>query len=382
LLARISILPSNYIRIVNKDQVVHLPDIAPIDSWWPSNSHPYIISGPCSAETEEQMLRTAALIHQQGHVHLFRAGIWKPRTRPNSFEGVGEIGLHWLAEVKKQFGFKTTVEVANANHVELALKHGVDVLWIGARTTVNPFSVQEIADVLKGTDTPVFIKNPINPDLQLWIGGIERIYAAGIRKLGAIHRGFSYYGESIYRNKPMWEIPIALMAQLPNLPVFGDPSHISGKRELLASVGQKALDLGMKGLMIESHITPDQAWSDAKQQVTPDGLSQLLNGFQVREVQSTNQAFAHHLNDLRQKIDHVDEEIIKLIGERMKISEEVGRYKKENNITILQLERYKEIIRTRTEWARKMGLTEEFIEIYLEQLHKESIRTQTRVMNQ
>jgi chorismate mutase len=255
-------------------------------------------------------------------------------------------------------------------------------LWIGARTTVNPFSVQEIADALQGTDTPVFIKNPINPDLQLWIGGIERIYSAGIRKIGAIHRGFSYHGESIYRNKPMWEIPIALMAQMPNLPLFGDPSHISGKRELLSSVGQKALDLGMKGLMIESHINPDEAWSDAKQQVTPEALSQLLNGFQLRDTQSANKDFTDRLNDLRQKIDQVDEEIIKLIGERMKISEEVGRYKKENKITILQLERYKEIIRTRTEWARKMGLTEEFIEIYLEQLHKESIRTQTRVMNQ
>jgi len=366
--------------LLNKESNIEL-NIKPLESWWPGSTLPNLISGPCSAETEQQVLETARQLAATNRVHVLRAGIWKPRTRPNSFEGVGEIGLEWLKKAKEETGLLTTTEVANAQHVELCLKHGVDILWIGARTTVNPFSVQEIADALKGVDIPVLVKNPINPDLQLWIGSIERINAAGITRLGAIHRGFSYYGESIYRNKPMWEIAIALKAQFPNLPIFCDPSHISGRRDLLLSVAQKAMDLGMNGLMLESHIDPDKAWSDAKQQITPEKLVELLEGLYVRNNNTDNIVFTHQLADLRKKIDHIDEEVIRLLGERMKIAEAVGEFKKENNVTILQLDRWKEVVKSRSAWAREMGLTEEFIEKYLEQLHKESIRTQTRVMN-
>lgn len=359
----------------------HLHTI-PVRDWLKSPFQPLLISGPCSVETEEQFVETAKLLAATGRVNLLRGGLWKPRTRPNSFEGVGAIGLEWMVRARAETGLKLTTEVATAEHVELCLKHGIDVLWIGARTTVNPFSVQEIADALKGVDIPVIVKNPVNPDLQLWIGALERICQSGITKLVAMHRGFSHFGDSIYRNKPMWEIPIALKTQYPQLSIFCDPSHICGRRDLLLQVAQKALDLGMDGLMLESHLTPDQAWSDAKQQVTPHALVDLLDQLQVRATSTDDRNFVNELHALRSRIDKVDEEIIQLIAKRMNITQELGRYKRDHNITILQVDRWKEIIDTRTMLADKLGLTREFIMHYLEQLHKESIRTQTRIMNE
>jgi chorismate mutase len=355
--------------------------IAPSTTWWPASQKPFLISGPCSVETEEQLMQTATQLAIGKKVHVMRGGIWKPRTRPDSFEGVGEVGLMWMAQAKKETGLKIATEVANAEHVELCLKYGFDMLWIGARTTVNPFSVQEIAEALRGVDIPVLVKNPVNPDLQLWIGALERIQRSGITKLAAIHRGFSHFGESIYRNKPMWEIPIALQTQFPQLSIFCDPSHICGRRDLLLPVAQKAMDLGMDGLMLESHIAPDQAWTDAKQQVTPQALFELLDQLHVRVVSTNDVGFTNELHSIRSRVDKIDEEIIQLIGQRMQVTEELGYYKKEHNITILQVERWKEIIETRTMLAEKLGISQEFIDKYLEILHKESIRTQTRAMN-
>jgi chorismate mutase len=349
--------------------------IAPIDSWWYSTEKLRLISGPCSAETEEQVFETARQLKESGRVDLLRAGIWKPRTRPGAFQGVGEIGLKWLDRVRRELKMPVTTEVANASHVELCLKYGVDVLWIGARTTVNPFSVQEIADALKGVDIPVIVKNPLNPDLQLWIGAIERLQDAGIEKIVAMHRGFSYYGKGLYRNKPMWEIPIALKSEMPHLPVFCDPSHISGNRELLFQVAQKALDL-----MLESHPNPDQALSDAKQQVTPEALISLIDQLNIRSADSFDPVLQNRLSTHRIEIDKLDEEIIQLIAQRMKIAEGIGDYKREHNMTIFQLDRYMEIMKTRTSWATDLGLSDDFIKHFLEQLHKESIRTQTKIM--
>ncbi len=360
----------------------NLNDIASLQSWWPATVSPFLISGPCSVETPEQLLTTAKQLASTGKVHVLRGGIWKPRTRPDSFEGVGEVGLEWMVQARKETGLPIITEVATAEHVELCLKHNFDMLWIGARTTVNPFSVQEIADALQGVDIPVIVKNPINADLQLWIGAMERLQRAGIKKMAALHRGFSHHGESIYRNKPMWEIPIALKTQYPQLPIFCDPSHICGGRDLLQAVAQRALDLGMDGLMLESHVTPDAAWSDAKQQITPERLSELINELHVRVESTDDVEFTNELQALRSRIDKLDEEIIQLISNRMKITEEVGRYKKIHNITILQVERWKEIMSTRAMLAEKLGLTKDFIEKYLEQIHKESIRTQTRVMKE
>ncbi|MEY3398253.1 MAG: hypothetical protein RL220_847 [Bacteroidota bacterium] len=357
-------------------------DIRPLDQWWFGEGDLRLISGPCSAESEDQLMRTATELRDSGRVHLLRAGIWKPRTRPGAFQGVGEPGLAWLSRVREELGMPVTTEVANAAHVELCLKYGVDVLWIGARTTVNPFSVQEIADALRGVDIPVMIKNPLNPDLQLWMGAVERIREAGIDKIIAIHRGFSYYGKGLYRNKPMWEMPIALKSQFPELPVFCDPSHITGKRELLFQVAQKALDLGMEGLMLESHITPDQAWSDAAQQVTPSALISLLDKLQVRTGSTGDVMLLNKLAALRADIDKIDEEIVHLIAQRMKVAEGIGEYKRDHNMTIFQLDRYNEIMATRSALAAQLGLSEEFVRIFLEQLHKESIRSQTRVMKQ
>lgn len=356
-------------------------NIQPLNTWITKDDEPLLIAGPCGAETREQVLQTAKEIAEIKSVKLFRAGIWKPRTRPNSFEGVGEEGLHWLKEVQQQYNLKTTVEVANAQHTELALKHGVDVLWIGARTTVNPFSVQEIADVLKGVDIPVFIKNPVHADIQLWIGAIERLSLAGITKLAAIHRGFHYAGKSKYRNKPFWEIPIELKTIMPELPIICDPSHISGKRELIQPVSQKALDLGMSGLMIESHINPDVALSDAQQQLTPSALKELLAQLVYRKGSSENTEFTDKLSQFRNMIDEVDDELINVLKKRMTIIEEIGHYKKEHEITIFQLERWQEILRTRSQWAEKLGIPKSFIEKICQQLHDESIRIQTDVMN-
>lgn len=324
---------------------------------------------------------TARQLKDTNKVSLFRAGIWKPRTRPNAFEGKGEEALKWLQDVKKEFGFKLTVEVANAKHTELALKYGIDVLWIGARTTVNPFSVQEIADVLRGVDIPVLVKNPIHADLQLWIGALERISHAGINKIAAIHRGFHFYGKTKYRNKPLWQIPIELRTQFPDLPIICDPSHICGSRELIASVSQKALDLGFDGLMIEAHYDPDHALSDAKQQLTPAQLLELLEKLVIRHSSCEDQQFRDKLQEFRKIIDEIDDELMNVLKKRIQIIEEIGKYKKEHNITIFQLERWQEILRTRGQWADKMGISRQHIERLCQLLHEESIRVQNAILN-
>lgn len=342
---------------------------------------PFLISGPCSVETREQFLTAARELASTGKVHALRGGIWKPRTRPNAFEGIGGKGIEWMLEAREETGLPIMTEVATAEHVELCLQHQFDMLWIGARTTVNPFSVQEIAEALKGVQIPVFVKNPVNADLSLWIGALERIYAAGIRQLSAIHRGFSYYGQSIYRNKPMWEIPIALRSAFPEIPIICDPSHICGRRDLLAAVAQRAMDLGFDGLMIESHPTPDQAWSDAAQQITAEVYGQLIHSLHIRQDYTSDLEVTNALASLRSQIDKLDEEVIGLIGERMKLAEQIGAYKKEHNMMIFQLDRWQEIVATRSQLAERMGLSKDFIDKFLEQLHKESIRAQTRIMN-
>jgi chorismate mutase len=356
-------------------------EITPFASWSPNKNEHLLIAGPCGAESEEQVLQTAEGIASNKHIKVFRAGIWKPRTRPNSFEGVGERGLQWLQQVQKKHGLLTTVEVANREHAELALKHGVDILWIGARTTVNPFSVQEIADVLKGTDVPVMIKNPVHPDLQLWIGAIERINQAGIKKIVAIHRGFHDPHKGIYRNAPLWEIPIELKTIFPNIPVICDPSHIGGKRNLLKEIAQKSLDLGMQGLMIESHINPQQALSDAQQQLTPDALHQLLSELLYRQTTSSNEKFNDKLYNLRNIIDELDEEVMLLLQKRMEIIGQIGEYKKENNVSIFQLERWREILKSRIHSGLDKKLDKDFIEKFCQLLHEESIRVQNDLMN-
>lgn len=326
-------------------------------------------------------MQTAAGIAANDQISIFRAGIWKPRTRPNSFEGVGEEGLKWLQEVKKTYGLLTTVEVANREHTELALKHGVDILWIGARTTVNPFSVQEIADVLKGVNVPVMIKNPVHPDLQLWIGAIERIQQSGIDKVIAIHRGFHDGHKGIYRNSPLWEIPIELKTIFPNIPVICDPSHIGGKRAFLKEIAQKALDLGMQGLMIETHINPDKALSDAQQQLTPEALLQLLDELSFRKTSTEDKRFNNKLQDLRNIIDELDEELLQLVKKRIEIIEQIGEYKKENNVSAFQLERWMEILRSRTQSGLDKKLNKEFVEKFCQLLHEESIRVQTELLS-
>jgi chorismate mutase len=352
-----------------------------ISTWLPTASKPVIISGPCSAETEEQMVTTARQLAATGKVHALRAGIWKPRTRPGQYEGAGEEGLKWLIQAKKETGLPVTTEVANAAHVDACLKAGVDILWVGARTTVNPFSVQEIADALKGVDVPVMVKNPVNPDLELWIGALERLNKAGITKLAAIHRGFSSFEKGPFRNAPMWDLGIELKTRIPELDMICDPSHIAGNRELIALISQKALDLDMTGLMIESHINPDAAWSDAKQQVTPAVLGKIVDGLVVRTVSSDNKTFKDTLSILREQIDQLDDEIMQKLASRMKISEKIGQYKKENNVTILQVNRWEEIIQTRISLGKAMGLSAEFTNELLKLIHHESIQIQTKVMN-
>jgi chorismate mutase len=352
-----------------------------ISTWLPTASKPIIISGPCSAETEEQMVATARQLAATGKVHALRAGIWKPRTRPGQYEGAGEEGLKWLVQAKKETGLPVTTEVANAAHVEAALKAGVDILWVGARTTVNPFSVQEVADALKGVDIPVMVKNPINPDLELWIGALERLNKAGLTKLAAIHRGFSSFEKGPFRNVPMWDLAIELKTRIPELDIICDPSHIAGNRDLIALISQKALDLDMVGLMIESHINPDAAWSDAKQQVTPAVLAKIVDGLVVRTVSSDNKVFKDTLSILREQIDQLDDEIMQKFASRMKISEKIGQYKKENNVTILQVNRWEEIIQTRIALGKAMGLSAEFTAELLKLIHEESIQIQTKVMN-
>ncbi len=346
-----------------------------------SDHSPYLISGPCSAETPEQLLSIAKSLSNNNKLDVLRAGIWKPRTRPGNFEGVGAEALKWLLETRNELSLKTTVEVANAKHVELALKYKVDILWIGARTTVNPFSVQEIADALKGVDVPVMIKNPINPDLQLWIGAFERMQQAGIKDLAAIHRGFSAYGISSYRNKPMCEIPIELKRLYNDLPIICDPSHIGGKRDLIQPISQKAMDLTFDGLMIESHNDPDNAWSDAQQQITPLALKSILNDLTIRDAQFSNSDTLLLLNEFRAKIDSLDEAIIDRISKRMNLIELIGELKKEQNIPILQVKRWTEIINTFNEFGREFDLSEKFISEFLNAIHTESIRKQTFIMN-
>jgi len=333
-------------------------NITPIEKWLPGYKKPIIISGPCSAETEKQLLSTAEELADNGKVHIFRAGIWKPRTRPNSFNGVGEKGLSWLRTVKEETGLLVTTEVANRKHVELCLKYGIDVLWIGARTSANPFSVQEIADVLKGTDIPVLVKNPVNPDLELWIGALERINEAGITKIAAVHRGFSSFEKTPFRNTPMWEIPIELKTICPTLPVICDPSHIAGSRELIPMISQKAIDLDMNGLMIESHINPKTALSDSSQQITPLQLFKIIDGLIIRESRISNKNFEDQLEQLRNVIDELDEEVIQNLSVRMDIAERIGEYKKENGVTILQIKRWDEIANKRLNMGLAMGLSE------------------------
>ncbi len=352
-----------------------------ISTWFPTTSKPVIISGPCSAETEEQMVATAKQIAATGKVHALRAGIWKPRTRPGQYEGSGQEGLKWLIQAKKETGLPVTTEVANASHVDACLKAGVDILWIGARTTVNPFSVQDIADALKGVDVPVMVKNPVNPDIELWIGALERLNKAGITKLAAIHRGFSSSEKGPFRNAPMWDMPIELKTRIPDLDIICDPSHIAGNRDLIGLICQKALDLDMVGLMVESHINPDAAWSDAKQQVTPAALGKIIDSLIVRTVSSDNKSFKDTLSILREQIDVLDDEIMQKLSARMKISDKIGQYKKENNVTILQVTRWEEIIQTRISLGKAMGLNEEFTNDLLKLIHNESIQVQTKVMN-
>ncbi|MFT3945637.1 MAG: chorismate mutase [Agriterribacter sp.] len=345
------------------------------------NKKPLIISGPCSAETEEQVIETAQRLANTGKVDMLRAGIWKPRTRPGSFEGIGTKGLPWLQQAKKLTGLPTTVEVATAKQTEDALHFDVDMLWIGARTTVNPFSVQEVADALRGADVPVLIKNPINPDLELWTGAVERVAKAGIKKIGLIHRGFSAYGNTDYRNAPMWHLAIEMKLRNPELIMINDPSHICGRRDILLEVAQKAIDLDYDGLMIESHIDPDNAWSDAKQQVTPEKLAEMLDAIVWRKEDINSKEYHAALEKLRQQINHLDDEMMQLLGQRVKLSEKIGQYKKENNITILQTSRWNEILERAFNRGEKLGLSKEFITKYLDAVHMESINHQNKIMN-
>lgn len=361
---------------------IELNNIQPLGSWIQAKSEPLLIAGPCSAETEEQLVATAHLLANTGKVTALRAGIWKPRTRPGEFEGIGSIGLQWLKRAKEETGLPTTIEVATAKHVEEALKAGVDILWVGARSTVNPFTVQEIADALKGVDVPVMVKNPVNPDLSLWIGALERINGAGITKLAAIHRGFSSHEKSAFRNEPMWDMAINLKTHAPQLPIICDPSHICGNRELLGYVAQKALDLDMQGLMIESHIDPSVAWTDAKQQVTPAALVEIIDRLTLRKPEIKGAELKDILGDLRSQIDKLDDVVFQKMAERMKIVEKIGNYKKENGITILQVNRWDEILHKRTAYAKALNLSTEFAEKLLELIHSESIRKQTEIMNQ
>lgn len=342
------------------------------------NTRPIVIAGPCSAETREQVISTAYAL--KDHVHYFRAGLWKPRTRPNSFEGVGEKGLQWLVEVQQDVGIPVMTEVADAKHVELALEKGLDAVWIGARTTVSPFAVQTIADALRGSEIPVLVKNPMHADLKLWMGAIERINNATNAEVYALHRGFSSYGLKKYRNAPMWEVPIGLKAEMPEIKLFCDPSHISGKRALLQSISQKAMDLGMSGLMIESHHNPNNALSDSEQQVLPADLISLLDNLIIRDI-NLDKSQVSDIRDLRIKMDSIDEQLVELLSGRMNIAREIGDYKKEHGLTVLQLSRWREIMKTRKVWSEEMGLEQEFLKLVLEQVHKESIRIQTEILN-
>ncbi len=355
-------------------------DIPGLEQWGLDASRPVLIAGPCSAESEEQVMNTANQL-MGTRVQVFRAGIWKPRTRPGSFEGVGTNGLKWLRRVKEETGMMTTTEVANARHVYEAIKYGIDMLWIGARTTVNPFAIQEIAEALDGTDIPVLIKNPVNAEVEPWLGAIERFQKAGITKIAAIHRGFSSFAETRYRNTPNWQIPIELKRRRPDVPIFCDPSHIAGRRDLLFEISQKAMDLNYNGLMIETHPDPDKALSDARQQITPQALQDLVSRLILRRVDPGNNGFLNQLEDLRTEIDRLDRELLDILESRMKVSVEIGRCKKESSVTILQASRWDQILERCTRMGNERGLSEEFVGKIFSAIHQESINTQTRVMN-
>ncbi|TXG38555.1 bifunctional 3-deoxy-7-phosphoheptulonate synthase/chorismate mutase type II [Seonamhaeicola maritimus] len=342
--------------------------------------HPLVIAGPCSAETEEQVLKIAHEL-KDTDVTYFRAGIWKPRTRPGMFEGVGALGLKWLQKVKEETGMKICTEVANAAHVKLALEHDVDLLWIGARSTVSPFIMQEIADALNGTDKPVLIKNPVNPDLALWLGGIERIYSSGVKNIGAIHRGFSTYEKTKFRNNPNWQMAIEFQNKFPDIPLINDPSHITGKRDMVFDVSQIALDLNFDGLMIETHHDPENAWSDAAQQVTPNSLVQIMRDLKVKKEADAEAEYNQALNNLRAKIDIVDHEIIELLGKRMIVSDGIGKLKKDKNVAVLQSKRWNEILGRIILEGQEHGLSEEFILKMFKAVHQESINHQEKIIN-
>jgi len=357
-------------------------DIRPIKEWLPQINNPLLIAGPCSLESEEQALSTARLLAKDHRVFIFRGGVWKPRTRPGSFEGVGSIGLQWLKSVREETGLPVGTEVANAQHTEEALKAGIDVLWIGARSTASPFVVQEIADVAKGSEAVIMVKNPVNPDVQLWIGAIERINQAGIRNIVAIHRGFTPFRETKYRNYPNWQTVIELRRLMPEVPVICDPSHIAGKREYLQEIAQKSFDMGMEGLMIESHIDPSCALSDKEQQLTPADLGRLLDRLIIRHASANNPQFENQLELLRNRIDALDTELLEVLSSRMEIVREIGRYKKENNVTALQINRWSQLMEDRVNLGQKLNLNKTFTQILFQLIHEDSVRMQTEIMDE
>ncbi|MBR6963985.1 MAG: bifunctional 3-deoxy-7-phosphoheptulonate synthase/chorismate mutase type II [Prevotella sp.] len=340
------------------------------------NERPFVIAGPCSAETEEQVMTTARQLASKG-CHNFRAGVWKPRTKPGGFEGNGEKALPWMKRVKDETGMKVATEVATPEHVELAMKYGIDILWVGARTSANPFAMQALADSMRGIEVPVFVKNPVNPDLELWIGALERLNQANVKRLGAIHRGFSSYDKKMYRNLPMWQIPIELRRRIPQLPLINDPSHIGGRRELIAPLCQQAMDLGFDGIIVESHCSPDDAWSDAKQQVTPDVLDFILSLLVIRDEKVSTEG----IHELRKQIDEIDNQLVELLSKRMRVCREIGTYKKEHNMTVLQPTRYNEIIDKRGAQGALCSMDSDFVKTVFEAVHQESVRQQMEIIN-
>ncbi len=357
-------------------------DINPIKSWLPNIDNPLLISGPCSLESEKQAMDTAKLLAKDKRVFVYRGGVWKPRTRPGSFEGVGSIGLKWLQQIREETGLPIGTEVANAQHTEEALKAGLDVLWIGARSTASPFVVQEIADVVKGTDAVVMIKNPVNPDVQLWLGAVERIHQAGIKNIVAIHRGFTPFRQTKYRNYPNWKTVIEIKRMMPNLPIICDPSHIAGTREYLYEISQKAFDMGMEGLMLESHIDPSCAMSDAGQQLTPADLSRLLDRLVIRYENANNPDFENQLDVLRNRIDAIDSELLEILSSRVDIVKKIGQYKKDNNVTALQINRWTKLMEDRVGLGKKLDLNETFVKIIFQLIHEDSVRMQTEIMDE
>jgi chorismate mutase len=356
-------------------------DINPIKEWLPQLNNPLLIAGPCSLESEQQALDTAKLLVKDHRVFIYRGGVWKPRTRPGTFEGVGSIGLKWLTMVREETGLPVGTEVANAQHTEEALKAGVDVLWIGARSTASPFVVQEIADVVKGSNAVIMVKNPVNPDVQLWMGAIERIYQAGIKNIVAIHRGFTPFQETKYRNYPNWQTVIELRRMMPEVPIICDPSHIAGKREYLYEISQKAFDMGLEGLMLESHIDPSCALSDKEQQLTPAELAKLLDRLVIRHQNADNPQFENQLEVLRNRIDALDTELLEVLSSRMDIVKEIGLYKKEHNVTALQINRWAQLMENRVKMGEKLNLNRTFTQILFQLIHEDSVRMQTEIMD-